>query len=122
MVHRALDLRHETKRGTSVYNGIFNLLVLRGARDWMAGTVPQYGDLDGPAAALQGQVILDRADLVVAGGLIIRLRAHRPTSRATNKPRMMTPIGPSRVSSQEKRNLQNARCPLISGIAPSTIS
>ena len=32
--------------GSSVYNGIFNLLVLRGARDWMAGTVPQYGDLD----------------------------------------------------------------------------
>ncbi len=43
---RSLDLRRETKRGTSVYNGIFNLLVLRGARDWMAGTVPQYGDLD----------------------------------------------------------------------------
>ena len=43
---RNLDLRHETKRGSCVYNGIFNLLVLRGARDWMMGTVPQYGDLD----------------------------------------------------------------------------
>jgi hypothetical protein len=43
---KALDLRRETKRGTSVYNGIFNLLVLRGARDWMTGNVPQYGDLD----------------------------------------------------------------------------
>ena len=43
---RALDLRRETKRGSSVYNGIFNLLVLRGARDWMTGNVPQYGDLD----------------------------------------------------------------------------
>ena len=43
---RTLDLRRETKRGTSVYNGVFNLLVLRGARDWMAGTVPQFGDLD----------------------------------------------------------------------------
>ncbi len=43
---RALDLRRETKRGSSVYNGVFNLLVLRGARDWMTGTVPQYGDLD----------------------------------------------------------------------------
>jgi hypothetical protein len=41
-----LDLRRETKRGTSVYNGIFNLLVLRGARDWMTGNVPQHGDLD----------------------------------------------------------------------------
>ena len=43
---RSLDLRRETKRGTSVYNGIFNLLVLSGAQDWMTGTVPQYGDLD----------------------------------------------------------------------------
>jgi len=43
---RTLDLRRETRRGTSVYNGIFNLLVLRGARDWMTGNVPQYGDLD----------------------------------------------------------------------------
>jgi hypothetical protein len=43
---RALEMRRETKRGSSVYNGIFNLLVLRGARDWMTGTVPQYGDLD----------------------------------------------------------------------------
>jgi hypothetical protein len=41
-----LDLRKETKRGSSVYNGIFNLLVLQGARDWMTGLVPQYGDLD----------------------------------------------------------------------------
>lgn len=43
---RSLDLRKEVKRGTSVYNGIFNLLVLRGARDWTTGNVPQYGDLD----------------------------------------------------------------------------
>jgi hypothetical protein len=43
---RSLDLRKEIKRGSSIYNGIFNLLVLRGARDWMTGTVPQYGDLD----------------------------------------------------------------------------
>lgn len=43
---RNLELRKETKRGTSVYNGIFNLLVLEGARDWMTGDVPQHGDLD----------------------------------------------------------------------------
>jgi hypothetical protein len=34
------------KRGTSVYNGIFNLLLIQGAPDWMTGNVPQYGDLD----------------------------------------------------------------------------
>jgi hypothetical protein len=43
---RNLELRKEIKRGTSVYNGIFNLLVLQGARDWMSGDVPQHGDLD----------------------------------------------------------------------------
>jgi hypothetical protein len=43
---RNLELRKETKRGSSVYNGVFNLLVLQGARDWMSGDVPQYGDLD----------------------------------------------------------------------------
>lgn len=43
---RNIDLRKETKRGTSVYSGIFNLFVLQGARDWMSGNVPQHGDLD----------------------------------------------------------------------------
>lgn len=43
---RSLELRKETKKGSSVYNGIFNLLVLEGARDWMTGNVPQQGDLD----------------------------------------------------------------------------
>lgn len=42
----SLNLRREVKRGTSVYNGIFNLLVLQGARDWMTGNVPQYDELD----------------------------------------------------------------------------
>ncbi len=41
-----LDLRRETRRGTSVYNGIFNLLVLNGARDWISGNAPQHNDLD----------------------------------------------------------------------------
>lgn len=41
-----LDLKREARRGTSVYNGIFNLLVLNGARDWISGTAPQHGDLD----------------------------------------------------------------------------
>lgn len=43
---RTLDLRKEVKRGTSIYNGIFNLLVIRGPRDWVTGNVPQAGDLD----------------------------------------------------------------------------
>ena len=42
----SIELRKETKKGTSVYNGIFNLLILQGARDWMTGDAPQHGDLD----------------------------------------------------------------------------
>ena len=41
-----LGLAQETKRGTSIYNGVFNLLVLQGARDWITGAAPQHGDLD----------------------------------------------------------------------------
>jgi hypothetical protein len=41
-----MELRKEVKSGTSVYNGIFNLLVLAGARDWISGNVPQSGELD----------------------------------------------------------------------------
>jgi hypothetical protein len=41
-----LDLRRETKRGSSRYNGIFNLLILQGAKDWITGASPQYDDLD----------------------------------------------------------------------------
>jgi hypothetical protein len=43
---RNLDLRSENKRGTSIYNGIFNLLILNGARDWITGHVSQSDDLD----------------------------------------------------------------------------
>lgn len=43
---RSLDLRKELKKGTSVYNGIFNVLVMRGAKDWMTGKVPMYDELD----------------------------------------------------------------------------
>lgn len=43
---RNMELRKEVRRGSSIYNGVFNLLVLNGARDWMNGTVPLAGDLD----------------------------------------------------------------------------
>ena len=41
-----LQLEHEDRRGTAVYNGVFNLLVLRGARDWITGLPPQHNNLD----------------------------------------------------------------------------
>ncbi|NRB16078.1 MAG: DUF262 domain-containing protein [Rhodobacteraceae bacterium] len=41
-----LELRSETKSGSSIYNGIFNLLVLNGARDWITGNIPENETLD----------------------------------------------------------------------------
>ncbi len=44
--YRNIELRKETKRGSSVYNGIFNLLVINGARDWISGNIPINGNVD----------------------------------------------------------------------------
>jgi len=41
-----LELRREMKHGSSIYNGIFNLLVLKGARDWITGNIPENELLD----------------------------------------------------------------------------
>jgi hypothetical protein len=43
---KSLELRRETKYGSSIYNGIFNLLVLNGARDWITGNIPENELLD----------------------------------------------------------------------------
>lgn len=43
---RNLELRREIRKGTSVYNGVFNLLVLCGAQDWSTGEIPLPDDLD----------------------------------------------------------------------------
>lgn len=41
---RGLELR-KIMKGTSIYKGIFNLLVLQGSRDWITGKSPQHNDL-----------------------------------------------------------------------------
>lgn len=77
---RTLDLRKETKRGTSVYNGVFNLLVLRGARDWMTGDVPQHGDLD------DHHIVPDSwGKKHVKGGLIHSILNRAPLTAETNR-------------------------------------
>jgi hypothetical protein len=43
---KQLDLRNEQKRGSSIYNGIFNLFIISGARDWVSGAVTDHEDLD----------------------------------------------------------------------------
>ena len=77
---RNLDLRGEVKRGTSVYNGIFNLLVIQGARDWMSGTVPQHGDLDDHHI-----IPASKATALETGGLIHSILNRTPLTAETNR-------------------------------------
>ena len=41
-----LDLRWENRRGTATYNGIFSILMLNGAHDWITGDLPAHGLFD----------------------------------------------------------------------------
>lgn len=41
-----LDLRGETRSGRATYNGVLNLLVLNGARDWATNAPPNADDVD----------------------------------------------------------------------------
>jgi hypothetical protein len=77
---RNLDLRKEVKRGSSVYNGIFNLLIIQGARDWMTGTVPQFGDLDDHHI-----IPASKAAELQAGPLIHSILNRTPLTTATNR-------------------------------------
>ena len=77
---RNLELRREIKRGTSVYNGIFNLLVIQGARDWMSGTVPQHGDLDDHHI-----IPASKARELGTGRLIHSILNRTPLSAETNR-------------------------------------
>lgn len=41
-----LDLRAERKKGSAIYKAIFNLLVIRGAKDWFNLDLPEHEELD----------------------------------------------------------------------------
>lgn len=77
---RNIDLRKEVRRGSSVYNGIFNLLVIQGARDWMTGNVPQYGDLDDHHI-----IPASKASQLGSGSLIHSILNRTPLSADTNR-------------------------------------
>lgn len=77
---RGIELRKEVKRGTSVYNGIFNLLVIQGARDWMTGNVPQYGELDDHHI-----IPASKATELGVGGLIHSILNRTPLTAETNR-------------------------------------
>ena len=78
---RNLDLRSEVKRGTSIYNGIFNLFVIQGARDWISGNVPQHGDLDDHHIIPASKA----TELGIDRGLIHSILNRTPLSAETNR-------------------------------------
>ena len=80
MQFRNIELRKEVRRGTSVYNGIFNLLVVQGARDWMSGTVPQHDDLDDHHI-----IPASKATKLGTGGLIHSILNRTPLTAETNR-------------------------------------
>ncbi|MBW8359308.1 MAG: DUF262 domain-containing protein [Weeksellaceae bacterium] len=41
-----LDLINENPKGSAIYNAIFNLLVIKEARDWSTFELPEYSELD----------------------------------------------------------------------------
>ena len=43
---KSLDLRSQRSKGSSLYNGVFNLLTIQGARDWVSGNIPLPTELD----------------------------------------------------------------------------
>ena len=77
---RNLELRKETKKGTSVYNGIFNLLVINGARDWYSGNIPQNDDVD------DHHIVPDSwGKKHIPGNLIHTILNRSPLSAETNR-------------------------------------
>lgn len=44
--YKELDLHKEIKKGSAIYNAIFNILVLNEARDWSTFDLPEYDTLD----------------------------------------------------------------------------
>ena len=43
---KTIDFRNQRSRGTSLYNGVFNLLAIQGARDWVTDSIPPSENLD----------------------------------------------------------------------------
>ena len=77
-----IDLQNEQRGGSSIYNGIFNLLVIEGARDWVTGNVSQPDDLDDhhivPKARAQDNGLK-------LGGLVDSILNRTPLTSDTNR-------------------------------------
>ena len=44
--YRSINLLYENPKGSAIYNSIFNLLIINGARDWATFELPESDDID----------------------------------------------------------------------------
>lgn len=79
---RNLDFRKETSTQSSVYKGVFNLLVLKGARDWMTSDVPHHDELDDHHIV---PVSRGKDDLNLKGDAIHTILNRTPLTADTNR-------------------------------------
>jgi len=79
---RNLDLRRETNTGSSIYKGIFNLLVLKGARDWMTNDVPHHDELDDHHIIPKSP---EGVDLKLKGDAVHTILNRTPLAAETNR-------------------------------------
>lgn len=79
---RNLELRKETNAGSSIYKGIFNLLVLKGARDWMTSDVPHHDELDDHHII---PVSRGKEDLKLPGDAVHTILNRTPLTADTNR-------------------------------------
>jgi hypothetical protein len=79
---RNLEFRKETNTGSSIYKGVFNLLVLKGARDWMTSDVPQHDELDDHHIV---PVSRGKEDLGLKGDAIHTILNRTPLTADTNR-------------------------------------
>lgn len=77
-----LELRKETSTQSSVYKGVFNLLVLKGARDWMTSDVPHHDELDDHHIV---PVSRGKDDLELKGDAIHTILNRTPLTSDTNR-------------------------------------
>ncbi len=74
-----LDLRAE-KKGSAIYNGVFNLLVLQGGKDWSTFELPEYEALDDHHIVPASKAPEDSPD-----GVINSILNRTPLSADTNR-------------------------------------
>ncbi len=113
---RKIDFQSETKKGTVLYNAIFNLMIINGAKDWATLESTKPNELD------DHHIVPKSWGLPKVGTLIHTILNRAPLTDSTNRyvisdklPNVYLPEMFSKYGEDEVRN--NLNCHLISNRA-----